>query len=728
MDAVAELVRERRDVAAGSGVARQHVGVMAGSPSGAEGAKALPRTNFGVDPLAVEKRLREVGERAAEAAECVEDQRPRLGESHPLVDVVDGRVDVGTAETGEVKDARLQGEEAPDDRVVPLDDVHHDCHGLRVELVGEMRGRGDVAIAAEITIDPVVEDERIGDGREGECLRCVLAEQGAERAGAQVTVGVMEQGHQLAVGEDAVGAVDPYSETQRTGELVVELDERGRSADALAGEQPLLGFAEHVGLETPERLQKMGIVGEDGVGTGPGEAPSSRAVELEIDEDEQGAQVGLLLDRALLEVERLWAAAVSGREQRGIEPRPLTELEDGLVLDQGAAQVGSRGSGAEDSAPFGCEPLAAGVRRACVGEKAGVVRTGIELTQIPTHRVGGHRRRVAASRRFGERLETSQPLWLVVKKKGWRAPFSLHPARTHAVADAGARVNRFAARPKSRRRGATRQWRNTGEGGKKMGAFAMQDSGGHEGRSPWLNIGAIALILTALCTDAPAHAGCALPGVFGITAEEHGLLDRGSSGVIITGPPSEAGLVAGDVVRQANGVRVKECADLERAAADALAQGLVLLLAVERGDARIAVAATTRASAARDGTIASSASPPAVAVAPPSRGEARAATATPTPIPPPPRREMTLPPRAGAAEALVRRAEAAAATLANLDAAAKPMVPLALYERRLGEAQAAIGTLEFGSTQTIRRSTISSRIRWHCIERHGTCGGCNSRS
>jgi hypothetical protein len=242
-----------------------------------------------------------------------------------------------------------------------------------------------------------------------------------------------------------------------------------------------------------------------------------------------------------------------------------------------------------------------------------------------------------------------------------------------------------------------------------MGAFAMRDLGREAPGTLCRALCLVVLGVTALCADARyAHAGCALPPAFGIMAEEHGLLDRGSSGVVITVPATEAGLAAGDVVRQANGVRVKECADLERAAADALAQGLVLLLAVERGDARIALAVTTRASATREGTIASSsasksAPPPAAVVAPAPAAEARAAGSSQIPVPhplavapPPPRREVALPPHAGASEALVRRAEAAAAALANVDAAARLVAPLALYERRLGEAEAAIATLEFG--------------------------------
>jgi hypothetical protein len=213
--------------------------------------------------------------------------------------------------------------------------------------------------------------------------------------------------------------------------------------------------------------------------------------------------------------------------------------------------------------------------------------------------------------------------------------------------------------------------------------------------------------IAAACVNAPAAhaASCSLPAQFAITAEQHGLLDRGSGGVVVTAVSADVGLLEGDVIRQANGVRVKECADLEHAAADALAQGLVLLLAVERGDRRVAVAATTRQSAAREGAVASTTAPPASAppasTAPaevPGRRAAPAPLPVGTPIvePTPLRREVALPPRSGASAALVERAGAAARALVAIDAAAQPGAPLALYERRLGEAEAAIGALEFG--------------------------------
>jgi hypothetical protein len=74
---------------------------------------------------------------------------------------------------------------------------------------------------------------------------------------------------------------------------------------------------------------------------------------------------------------------------------------------------------------------------------------------------------------------------------------------------------------------------------------------------------------------------------------------------------------------------------------------------------------------------------------------ARATTheARPTPRP---RRAATLPSRDDASPELRGRAAAAAAALARVDEAATPGVPLVVYERRLGDAEAAIAALEFG--------------------------------
>ena len=258
-----------------------------------------------------------------------------------------------------------------------------------------------------------------------------------------------------------------------------------------------------------------------------------------------------------------------------------------------------------------------------------------------------------------------------------------------------------------------------------MGAFARRHMGGGR-KITWCRVVCASILGGAVaCVSAPlAHAAsCSVPAAFAITAEQHGLLDRGSSGVGVTAAPPDVGLVEGDVIRQANGVRVKDCADLEHAAADALAQGLVLLLAIERGEQRVAVAATTRQSAAREGAVATTtapAAPPAAAALP---AETHAERAAPAPRPvatplieaTPIRREVALPTRTGASAALLQHAAAAARALAAVDEAAQSAAPLTLYERRLGEAEAAIGALEFGvdAQESAVRDYIEEALALH---------------
>ena len=209
----------------------------------------------------------------------------------------------------------------------------------------------------------------------------------------------------------------------------------------------------------------------------------------------------------------------------------------------------------------------------------------------------------------------------------------------------------------------------------------------------------VAVALMAAGTIARAAGGtlCTLPVGFRLAVEERGILDRGGATVVAVAP-SPSGLVSGDVIRQANGTRVADCAELERVAAEAAAKGLVLLMAVERQGQVLGIAATTAEIdtrvAARAGTteaprpVASLPAPAAAVAAPPP---------VPVPIPSPrPRRMATNPARGDASAEFRRRAGAAATALTRVDDAARAGVPIAVYERRLGDAEAALATLELG--------------------------------
>ncbi len=194
----------------------------------------------------------------------------------------------------------------------------------------------------------------------------------------------------------------------------------------------------------------------------------------------------------------------------------------------------------------------------------------------------------------------------------------------------------------------------------------------------------------------PAHAAsCALPAALRVAVEERGSIAAGVE--LVASAPSCCGLRAGDVVRQANGTRVSRCADLEPVAAEALARGLALLLAVERDGELIAVAAMTRESEQRvlagaserapaDRALTAPAAGGGAATGVPEHADAKRAATAPgaeravsatkgasstteraaaTPLPesrptPRPRRAATLPARVDAPPELRQRAAAAA--------------------------------------------------------------------
>lgn len=191
---------------------------------------------------------------------------------------------------------------------------------------------------------------------------------------------------------------------------------------------------------------------------------------------------------------------------------------------------------------------------------------------------------------------------------------------------------------------------------------------------------------------------CEVPAAFSLAVEERPLLDTGSAGLIVVRAIGRTSpLREGDVIRQANGRRTLRCEDLEATAAEALAKGLVLLLAAERGGKPVAVALA-------DSTAEIAIAAPAVTAplqVPDTRaGEPAAGEQVPAPPPTPvptatavAHREAALPARAAASTELAAKAVAAAAVLGTVDEAARLTVPLAAYERRLDDAKNAIAAL-----------------------------------
>ncbi|MEO6026079.1 MAG: hypothetical protein ABIR79_04350 [Candidatus Binatia bacterium] len=228
-------------------------------------------------------------------------------------------------------------------------------------------------------------------------------------------------------------------------------------------------------------------------------------------------------------------------------------------------------------------------------------------------------------------------------------------------------------------------------------------------------------VTTSMLAQENTWAGttCDLPAAFSLTVEESsglgGVNERLT--VVRSGAPSTS-LRPGDVIRQANDRRTLRCADLEAVAVVTRAKGLVLLLAAEREGQLFALALPSAPSESAIG-----AAPPGVA------GKADAPTADtpvaaapvvvppvtrPTPVPSPVARAAALPARADASAELAAKAVAAAAVLGAVDEAARLVVPLATYERRIDEARNAIAALHIeGEGSAAVRDVVAEIFGYH---------------
>lgn len=228
---------------------------------------------------------------------------------------------------------------------------------------------------------------------------------------------------------------------------------------------------------------------------------------------------------------------------------------------------------------------------------------------------------------------------------------------------------------------------------------------------------ALALLLAAV-VEASAATVCQLPSVFGLTVEEGPLVGANAGGLIVVRADAPSSVLQpGDVIRQANARRTNNCRELEAAAADAAARGVLLLLAAERAGGIVTLALADKTSAPVVAAPAGRSAPAAPVEAPAIAATvAPAAVAVaPTPVATPvPRMEVSLPSRADASAELTSKAVAAAAVLGTIDEAARLAVPVAAYERRIEDARNAVTALRIeGDGSAAVRDLVAETLAYH---------------
>ncbi len=193
VDAMAQLVRHRQDVARAGGVVQHHVGVGRRDRVGAESAAALAGGRA-ARRCSRPRRSPDGGlaQLRREAPVAVEDELAGVGVADPLLLHRDRRHAVVVGELVEAEELRLQAIPAPGQLVVGDDGLDQRLDRLVGRLVREVAGREPVLVGAQAILRRLVLEQRVEDER-------ARAEPGLEglrhsvgRLGAPLAIGVLE--------------------------------------------------------------------------------------------------------------------------------------------------------------------------------------------------------------------------------------------------------------------------------------------------------------------------------------------------------------------------------------------------------------------------------------------------------------------------------------------------------------------------------------------------------
>ena len=383
---VAELVRERDDVAELVGVVHEDEGEHGLRDRVAVRAADLARARLRVDVPAVEAGAEDLAEPRLEVAERVVDHRYRLRPLHATV-APDRGVLVRELEPVEAEHLRLADEPAAAERVVLLDGAHHRLDDLAVELVALVRRPHRIGDPAQPVDREPVADERVVTGRLH--VRHVLQRpvEDVERREPQLAVGMVD------VGEETVDRVrlGPVAAVELDGqrrELAAVQRLPGRDRGPARVERLLLALGQDVRLLLPRHPQPVPVRLELG---GFEQRVRLGVVErqpLELDEEEEALEVGGPVAGERREVVRL------GVRRIGVLARGRVEMDAGDVLRELVELVEQLpqplGAGRADRA---APPLG---EVACTGEQlvpvaARLLGVRLEIAQIPADPSGAER-------------------------------------------------------------------------------------------------------------------------------------------------------------------------------------------------------------------------------------------------------------------------------------------------------------------------------------------------
>ncbi|MFH1567678.1 MAG: hypothetical protein ABIL09_06715 [Gemmatimonadota bacterium] len=384
VDPVAQLVGQGHHVPRPAGVVEEDVGVQVRGDGGAVGAAALAVGQGRVDPAAREEGLGQLDHAAREAGEGAEDQVAGAGEGDGARGAGQGGVAVVVGQVVDAEDPALEAVVAGRGGIAARNDFGHRVDDGAGQLVVEVAARLGLGVTAQAVEDLLLVEEGVVDeGADVGVAAQALGEAGGGAA-AQVAVGLVEQGQELALGQLLRPPVALQAEAGAGVDLGGQAGEGAAPHIGGLDQDLLLGLGEVVGRQ-PALVIEVVVVGRQGRVGGDAVVGRGRDLaDLEVEEDEVGAQGAAELARLLQEGAAGRLAGVGGVEEGGEGLGLVLVGEQGLVLVEGGAQVGGGQVGDGDgAAEAGLEGGGAPAGRVHVGGQPRVVGAGVEVGQVP---------------------------------------------------------------------------------------------------------------------------------------------------------------------------------------------------------------------------------------------------------------------------------------------------------------------------------------------------------
>ena len=385
VDAVAEFMRERHDVARLALVVEQDIGMRARHRGMGKGARFLARADPGVDPAAIEEFPRRRFHLGREGPIRAEHLIARLvPRGLPVVVLGQGRVAVPISEPLDAEPAGLERVVAVRKlRVGTLDRRDQGVHHLVLDEIGKVARRGRARKFAPTVLDLLVLGQGVGD--QGEDRR-VFAQHLAERERrrfAHLGVAVGKQMQDLGAGE--VLAVD--REAQPRHGLVEQPHPRRPARHRLLAQDLLEILVQLVGTEDPDVPDPRRVTVQPLRLQLVRDLPVFDKVDLEGKEHEIGGDLGDPLLEGLVEPGDLGVRDVAGIYQLGVAHQARERLVDVLVFGDGFAQ--RIAVEARDLAVVAVlERLGPILRRGEVAFQRRRFRSGVEVAKVPFRQRG----------------------------------------------------------------------------------------------------------------------------------------------------------------------------------------------------------------------------------------------------------------------------------------------------------------------------------------------------